>query len=212
MSAICGMGKKKIDVINKNVYLQKGLKLFGKSNPGQNIIAAAGESVFIALYGGNESDSSIDQLRYKMFSRAGLKTKTDLSRLLPTSSAARQHFLRTYHQIQKWIGEEKNALNWGWKERNGVLEPMTTDQEPIPRILLDIVSCGCTTNCSRACGCRNAGLKCSVLCKICCGETCTNAKEDVEDSNDEDYEVDDEFPAMVPLPRLSASLKRKARL
>ena len=37
-------------------------------------------------------------------------------------------------------------------------------------------------------------------------------KEDVEDSNDEDDEVDDEFPTMVLLPRLSASLKRKASL
>ena len=103
---------------------------------------------------------TVINLVYKMFLRAGLQTKTDLSRLPPTSSAAWQHSLQTYHQIQKWIGEEKNALNWGWKERNVVLKSMTTDQEPIPRILLDIVFCGCTTNCSRACGCRNAGLKC----------------------------------------------------
>lgn len=164
-------------------------------------------SLFIALYGGKECDSSIDQLRYKLFSRAGLKTKADLSRLPPTSPAARQHSLRTYYQVQKWIGVKKDALDWGWKQRNGNLEPVTTYQEPIPRTLLDIISCGCTTNCNRACGCRKAGLKCSVMCKICCGETCMNTKEIVDDSNDD--EIDDALPTMVPLPESTVSLKRK---
>ena len=92
----------------------------------------------------------------------------------------------------------ENALDWGWKKSDWGLEPVTSEQEPIPRVLLNIILCGCTTQCSNACGCRKAGLKYSILCKLCCSETCTNVNVDAEDSDEDDEDDYNDLPTMVP--------------
>ena len=33
----------------------------------------------------------------------------------PTSAAARQHSLRTYLQVQQWLGRDIPPTGWGWK-------------------------------------------------------------------------------------------------
>ena len=83
-----------------------------------------------------------------------------------------------------------------------------TEDELIPRVLIEILSCGCTKKCGNACGCRKAGLKCSILCKICLRETCTNSREQVlvdalEDDNDDDFRT-----IMLPLSRTELKKRR----
>ncbi|GBP07679.1 hypothetical protein EVAR_2794_1 [Eumeta japonica] len=48
------------------------------------------------------------------------------------------------------------------------------------------------------CGCRKAGMKCSVVCFHCSGETCSNVMELSELINENDF--DDEPPTLTPLP------------
>ena len=52
--------------------------------------------------------------------------------LPPASAAAKYHSLPVYYQVQQWIGTETGLLpqDWGWKESDGRLTPVTTDLDP----------------------------------------------------------------------------------
>ena len=54
--------------------------------------------------------------------------------------------------------------DWGWKESDGALIPVTTDLAPAPNERLQIVRCNCQTDCSTLrCSCRKHGLNCRSL-------------------------------------------------
>lgn len=60
-----------------------------------------------------------------------------------------------------------------------------------PSELLKLVYCGCTTSdCSKICNCRKAGMKCSRACKGCKGATYTNASDIVDNTDDGDKNED----------------------
>ncbi|GBN95187.1 hypothetical protein AVEN_83774-1 [Araneus ventricosus] len=42
------------------------------------------------------------------------KARSTLARLPPTVDAARFQALKSYLRIPKWLGREKNPLEWGW--------------------------------------------------------------------------------------------------
>ena len=116
-----------------------------------------------------------------------IKGKFTLASLPPTDAAARFHSLRTYHQVQKWLGNDLSPTNWGWNATTKGLVPVTTDKDPAPPDLLNIVSCKCAKGCMTAtCSCRKAGLKCSVICVSCKGLSCSNSDviDDEEDCDD----------------------------
>ena len=50
-----------------------------------------------------------------------------------------------------------------------------TDIEAGPPELRRIVRCGCKGPCGAKCGCRKAGLKCSLIYNECHGLTCSSA-------------------------------------
>lgn len=84
------------------------------------------------------------------------------------------------------------ATDWGWKKTNRGLEPITTTADPAPESLLKLISCKCKSKCGKMCGCRKAGLKCSVLCLHCSGETCENVTNIRDLLLEEDYDDDDD--------------------
>ncbi|GBM37029.1 hypothetical protein AVEN_31870-1 [Araneus ventricosus] len=49
----------------------------------------------------------------KKSAKSAYKSKFNIASLPPTEAAARQHSFRTYHQVQKWYGNEQNAEQWG---------------------------------------------------------------------------------------------------
>ena len=61
----------------------------------------------------------MDAFRYYAFTHAiakkSVKDSFNLATLPPTSAAAKQHILRTYLQVQKWIGNELEPTDWGWR-------------------------------------------------------------------------------------------------
>ena len=122
--------------------------------------------------------------RYYAYTRAiakkSVKDSFNLATLPPTSAAAKQHILRTYLQVQQWIGNELEPTDWGWRVYMDTLIPVPTDQPPAPERLLNLVSCKCKTGCSRGCGCRRVGALCSPMCANCMGITCTNTGQDYE--------------------------------
>ncbi|GBL66152.1 hypothetical protein AVEN_141576-1 [Araneus ventricosus] len=62
---------------------------------------------------------------------------------------------------------------------------LTTLEPPAPETLLKLISCKCKKGCQKACGCRKAGLKCSVICTNCSG-TCDNSQVPSHDSDEEE--------------------------
>lgn len=96
---------------------------------------------------------------------------------LPTESAAAVHGYRTYHQLQLWDKNPKNATEWGWKiNEEKKLIPVQSEKEMIPEKILKIVSCGCKTKCnSLICSCKKFGILCSELC-LNCSDKCSNRK------------------------------------
>ena len=96
------------------------------------------------------------------------------------------HIFRTYHQVQTWMGQLKNPLDWGWIKDSKGLVPIATTRDPAPQSILTYISCQCRKGCTKACSCRKAGLKCSIICKNCCGQSCDNKADIIINDNEED--------------------------
>lgn len=74
--------------------------------------------------------------------------------------------------------------------------PITTKNEAAPQELLKTISCKCTKGCKAACTCRKAGLRCSVICSGCQGQSCTNVEIYVDDL-DQAEETEDKVLAFL---------------
>lgn len=66
--------------------------------------------------------------------------------------------------------------------------PITTDDLPVPEVLLKTIFCRCAKGCdSGKCGCRKAMLKCSTAC-LHCQEKCLNGSVSLDEDDGEDEE------------------------
>lgn len=125
------------------------------------------------------------------------KAALSLATLSPTSSATHQHALRTYYQVQAWLGNSLNPCDWGWAKTTTMYIPIRTTDILAPASVLKLIHCSCQSNCGKACGCRKAGLLCTNICKNCKGDTCSNcetvivAEENEDDINN--FNIDEEI-------------------
>ena len=201
-SRLFGVGKgtivkKYIDTTGFREYVD----MFLQSSIADDIIRY-GERALIHIYGGSSSTKSLTELRCTRFQQ---KTATRTSyvqckSLPPTSSSAKFHCLRVHHQLKEWSGTQLDPYIWGWLLHNGRLHPVYMDKEPAPSVLLKVVHCSCTTDCSKStrCSCKKSGLFCTAACKNCCDSTCGHMKITHFDSQDEDAYDDMAFEADVP--------------
>ncbi|KMQ85933.1 hypothetical protein RF55_15251 [Lasius niger] len=186
-SALFKQGKMKcVNVLLKNPHLKELVQVFKNQDANPEVIAEAGERFLLILYGYSGVKSmSLNNYRHQCFAKSAYKNKFNIALLPPTEAAARQHSFRTYHQVQQWCGVEKNAEQWGWKKSENGLNPVTTLQPPAPETLLKLIFCKCKKGCRGACGCRKAGLKCSIICMNCNG-ACDNIQDRLQDSDKEE--------------------------
>ena len=121
-------------------------KVFDSELASKEDISAAGEEVLIISYNG-KFERSLDLLRYKRYCDIIVSSTSHVQpqTLPPTSAAAKYHSYRVYYQMQQWKGREATLLpqDWGWKESDGMLFPVTPDLGPAPIELLRIVRCNC---------------------------------------------------------------------
>ncbi|GBN20770.1 hypothetical protein AVEN_132544-1 [Araneus ventricosus] len=82
--------------------------------------------------------------------------------------------MRSYHHVQTWFGNEKDPLKWRWIHTPSGLFLKKSEKDLAPESLLQCISCTCKKGCTNACGCKNAGLHCSLLCKHCIEQSCEN--------------------------------------
>lgn len=189
-SALFWQGKTKLwNILQKKRDILDLAKVFLLPDSNHETIKEAGEKCLIALYGGNTYHEKLENLRFRLFIKAAASAKVNLSRLPPTQEAASFHSFRTYHQVQMWLGNEKDPTEWGWSKSTVGLVPVTTTSSPAPSNLLKLISCRCKKGCTGACTCRKAGLKCSALCTPCSAKNCQNApvlliEEDEDDPDD----------------------------
>ena len=104
-------------------------------------MADAGKHFLLAMFGANNTED-LDSFRYlcylKAIAKQPIHSLFNLAALPPTSAAARQHSFRTYHQVQEWLNEKKNPLEWGWKKIGEHLRPITTARPAAPQDLLSL--------------------------------------------------------------------------
>ncbi|GBL72485.1 hypothetical protein AVEN_115398-1 [Araneus ventricosus] len=91
---------------------------------------------FLVLYGASRNEISLNDYRYRYFTKV-IKTKVvNLSSLPPTSTAAEQHLFRIYYHTQTWLGNELNPEEWGWNITDNSLVLIRTTQPSAPGYLL----------------------------------------------------------------------------
>ena len=87
-------------------------------------VVEAGTNIMIAMYTklGKLTDTSLltlDKLRHKLFLRSLHQKKGPIQKkvnhrwLPPTSSAAKYHYLRVYHQMQEWLFNPLDPSEYG---------------------------------------------------------------------------------------------------
>ncbi len=188
-----GIGKgNSLKRFRESNYFRTLAKAFDSPLATDEGITIAGERILICMYNGKPGES-INSVRYKRFCERVAKNTSHIQpqTLPPTSSAAKFHSLRVYYQVQQWKGKGDSLKpeEWGWRESEGILIPVTTDVLPAPDDLLHIIRCNCQANCSSMrCTCRKHGIACTIVCGNCKGSGCMNSAS-IEGNCDDD--VDD---------------------
>ena len=92
-----------------------------------------------------------------------------------TEHSASFHSMRTYLQVQAWLGRELSPEDWGFQLIHGQCRPIRMVEAPAPIELLKIIRCNCSQNCStKVCTCKKFNLFCTVACGQCRGLSCCN--------------------------------------
>jgi hypothetical protein len=184
-SALYGHGKAGVfrTVINKQDSIVQTCIIESSTSTHAEVVEA-GMKLMVTIYGGKSETDSLNSLRYAAYMNqlATCKRQPNPERLPPTNDAAKYHLFRVHIQTVQWkylMAVDLNATEWGWKEENGMLLPITTDLKAAPDDLLSVISCKCKMSKKRPCSslvctCRKHGLNCVASCKHCCGKACDN--------------------------------------
>ncbi|CAG9770015.1 unnamed protein product [Ceutorhynchus assimilis] len=150
-----------------------------------------GEQVIAALYAGSLlRSSSLNEIRFKLFTKSLVQNNFNLATLPATEEAARLHSMRAFLQVNLWNGHDMDPVQWGWKITKHGLLPVPSTAEQAPQELLNNTACKCSKGCRNACGCRKQGMKCSPICYNCRGASCSNTPDEIiDDTNLMDDEV-----------------------
>ena len=177
--------KGKTALLNKIDQIKNFASCFYEDVPASDI-ADMGEKVMLVLYGNKHYDT-LNEFRMFQYNLkvATSKNVVQAKSLPPTYNGAAQHSFRVYHQVQSWLGNEKDPLQWGWKLKFGKLWPITMTQPAAPDSLLRFLRCACKSDCTRStCSCRKYNMTCSTICTHCKGISCFNVDHDIDESTD----------------------------
>ena len=175
----------------KNKLFENGAKDFLRTNSGHQMIAETGEKLLVDIYNGNDGDT-LDKLRLVMYhEKVSTGSKQVQPKVLPpTSGAAKYHSYRVFYQVQEWacLGTSMELMpeEWGFQLQQGQLLPVHTDISPAPEELLNVIRCGCTTDCfSHWCSCQKVGLSCTTACGPCRSTSCLNSMLPMDEEEEE---------------------------
>ncbi|KAK3928365.1 Protein lin-54-like protein [Frankliniella fusca] len=180
--------------------VKQAAEVFLNSSSTLEQISAAGEKVFLYLYG-VPNQPNLTKARYFLYKRAirrqAVNAQFKLQNLPPSPAAASLHSARVYLQVQAWKGRALPATEWGWKLCGGQLQPVLTPLDPAPERLMKLIVCNCKTCSTNTCECRKAGLRCTSICGQCAGISCENRPVDGE-AEGEDVDDPDDVEGVSP--------------
>ncbi|KAJ8866359.1 hypothetical protein PR048_032202, partial [Dryococelus australis] len=125
-----------------NDSFRSQMDVFNNSFSSSDSVAAAGETLFLAMYGA-KSQSNLDTARHHLYIKTVAKQQVggsfNLATLPPTYSAARQHSLRVYLQLQQWRHMDLPPTKWGCMLPNDMLLSVPTLQKVTPDNVMKLV-------------------------------------------------------------------------
>ncbi|KAJ8896675.1 hypothetical protein PR048_002020 [Dryococelus australis] len=124
---------------SKHTDLQDVANVFNSSTSPHNAVAEAGNRCSLKLYRALGKETSLNLHHYHSFTHSVFNAKSDISVLLPTEGAAKQHSFRVYHQVQLWLGNELPPELWGWGQKQYLLMPVTTEDPTAPGSILNVI-------------------------------------------------------------------------
>ncbi|GBL56098.1 Exostosin-2, partial [Araneus ventricosus] len=97
--------------------------------------------------------------------------------LSPARTAASEHSLRAYLQVQLWywISQRQEAFDkstpkLGFERNQTWIVPFATHKEPAPPALILMIFWKCAKGCNLTCACRKYSIKRSTICYHCKGK------------------------------------------
>ena len=182
VSSIFGYSKEKLFTsLTSTDLLRDQFDVFYSADSTIEDISKAGVELFQSIY--NSLGTPLSKLRlhrYDKQSKAGVIRPEGLP---PTDSAASQHSLRAYLQLQDWLllqSMSRDPLDYGWCRHASGYEPVMMTEPMAPEHLLKFVSCNCKGSClTQRCSCQKNNMKCISACGNCHGTDCKNVKLDV---------------------------------
>ena len=130
--------------------------------------------------------------RYYIFKKGNAENE----KLPPTLGAFKKHIYRAFYQLSIW-SEASNALlttrdplDYGWKNQDGKIIPVTTDMEIAPKAIIELVACNCGGKCTNLrCRCKKNNVCCTDFCG--CTAICENVDVKMSDYTTEEPPKDD---------------------
>ncbi|KAK3917822.1 Chromosome-associated kinesin KIF4 [Frankliniella fusca] len=181
---------------SKDLELTQAFKSL--ASPTENVLSEATMSALerfvVTMYGAQGITSHVDPAREHLFATDG----KPLLHIPPTYGVLVQHTRRAAYQAGQIWGRSlqtdwKNLpspVGWGWKGTPGSWLPHWSDLDDIWQTCRELSVCGCASDCSTMrCACRKAGVCCALSCKKCKGN-CSNVKNAVPESENEDVDGD----------------------
>ena len=192
-SASSGKGKKtalklcKIDPVACG-----GVAFLGRSFDIERVPFSECEAFFCKMYG-RPKLADVNECRYVTFCAKRGQSQS----LPPCHDALRNHTMRANYQAAVWRHaldanpEVPSPEGHGWLITDDHVEIDWMSLPPAPDALLELILCGCTTNCTTGrCMCKRNGLPYAESCQ--CGDKCENPHNYVWEEGAEDSEGDDE--------------------
>ncbi len=194
VSAFFGRGKKiGLGIIRTNEEMRSTMSDLGNNREIDPCLLSRLFTFVCYLYG--YDSNNINDVRVDMFTTPMAKKKPppESQYLPPTADALEKHLKRANYQSYIW----KHALEAdpvlpslnksGWIKTQDKLEIDWMENEPAPVAVLELISCGCKTDCSsKRCTCNKSGLACTDACN--CSNDCANTRNDDQNNLDEDEE------------------------
>ena len=150
------------------------------------------ERFVVLMYDRSSESTSVNECRRLLYT----KRNRAIENVPPTADALLQHTKRAALQAHIWttcldaVGNQCSPSDWGWKEEDGVFQPVWCTQPEVSKHCRQLVACSCKRGCRGLCKCKRNQLSCSQLCQ--CEGLCSGSVYNVAVDEGEEQEVQDE--------------------